>query len=97
LRGEGATERDATETLKGATVAQKNELLFQRGLNFNDLPSWQKRGVGLYWEDFEKASIDPRNQQEVVAIRRRIRQDSELPLGADYRTLVQSIWNKSEQ
>lgn len=97
LRGEGATERDATETLKGATVAQKNELLFQRGLNFNDLPSWQKRGVGLYWEEFEKVSIDPRNQQEVAAIRRRIRQDLELPLGADYRTLVKSIWDKSEK
>jgi tRNA(His) 5'-end guanylyltransferase len=27
--------------------AEKNELLFQYGINFNDLPAWQKRGAGI--------------------------------------------------
>jgi len=29
------------------SIAGKNELLFQHGVNFNDLPLWQKRGIGL--------------------------------------------------
>jgi tRNA(His) 5'-end guanylyltransferase len=24
-----------------------------KGVNFNDLPNWQKRGSGLYWEDYD--------------------------------------------
>ena len=28
----------------------KNELLFQKGINYNDLPGWQKKGVGVYCE-----------------------------------------------
>ena len=28
-------------------MSEKNELLFQRaGINFNDLPAWQRRGIG---------------------------------------------------
>jgi tRNA(His) guanylyltransferase len=38
----------------GLSIADKNELLFQHGINYNDLPNWQKRGTGLYWEDYEK-------------------------------------------
>jgi len=37
----------ATAAMKGLSVAEKNELLFQNGVNFNDLPLWQKRGSGL--------------------------------------------------
>ncbi|MFW9994665.1 MAG: hypothetical protein ACFFD4_21665 [Candidatus Odinarchaeota archaeon] len=33
------------------SIAGKNELLFQkRGINYHNLPNWQKRGVGLYWK-----------------------------------------------
>lgn len=44
LRKKGQTVGEATAGMKGLTVAQKNELLFQNGVNFNDLPLWQKRG-----------------------------------------------------
>jgi tRNA(His) guanylyltransferase len=45
--------------MKFDDLAAKNELLFQNGVNFNDLPNWQKRGVGLYWETFEKQGVIP--------------------------------------
>lgn len=48
LRKEGKNVGDATGALKGMSVADKNELLFKHGINFNDLPLWQRRGVGLY-------------------------------------------------
>lgn len=54
LRKKGQTVNEATATMSGLSVAQKNELLFQNGVNFNDLPLWQKRGSGLYWEEYER-------------------------------------------
>lgn len=48
LRKEGASVKEATALLEGKSVAWKNEFLYQRGINYNDLPSWQKRGIGLY-------------------------------------------------
>jgi len=39
-RKQGAGALQATKRLEGMSVAEKNELLFQNGINFNDLPSW---------------------------------------------------------
>src|SRR5437762_1731561 len=47
LRKDGQDVAAATEKLSGMSVATKNELLFQHGINFNDLPNWQKRGTGF--------------------------------------------------
>src|ERR1700687_3966974 len=48
LRKQGKDVGEATGTLNGMSVANKNELLFRNGINFNDVPLWQKRGIGLY-------------------------------------------------
>ncbi len=37
----------ATRRLEGATVSDKNEILFERGINFNDVPTWQKPLSGV--------------------------------------------------
>jgi tRNA(His) 5'-end guanylyltransferase len=81
LRKAGQSVAQATASLKGKTVAEKNELLFQTGINFNDLPLWQRRGTGLYWERFEREGYNPKLDQKVVTTRRRIKADRELPLG----------------
>jgi len=57
LRKENMDAQDVTRYLEGKTVAEKNELLFSRGINYNDLPAWQKRGIGLYRTD-GKIKID---------------------------------------
>ncbi len=81
---DGVSARKAGKRLIGASVSDKNELLFERGINFNDCPSWQKRGIALFWEDYEKVGVDPRTGEEKVANRRRIAVDMELPLGAEW-------------
>ena len=30
------------------------------GINFNELPAWQRRGTGLYWERYERDAVNPR-------------------------------------
>ncbi|MBS2036515.1 tRNA 5'-guanylyltransferase [bacterium] len=84
LRQEGLTVREATRQLHGRNFSWKNELLFQRGINFNDLPGWQKRGSGIYWQEYEKIGCNPLTGTETCAIRRRIHKDEDLPMGSDY-------------
>lgn len=74
LRKEGQNQKEATKAIEGVSVADKNELLFQRGINFNDLPLWQKRGIGFYWETFDREGAE----------RRRLKIDMELPQGDAY-------------
>jgi tRNA(His) 5'-end guanylyltransferase len=54
LRNTGESAPAATRRLERTTVADKNELLFQHGINFNGVPSWQRRGIGVLWETYLK-------------------------------------------
>ena len=66
-------------------------MLFQHGINFNDLPSWQKRGVGLYWEQYDRPAENPVTGEKVFARRRRIRRDLDLPMKDDYSTFLRKL------
>lgn len=91
LRKEGMSVKQATEAITGKSVAFKNELLFSHGINFNDLPSWQKRGVGVFWDNVEKAGYNPITGQQVKAVRRALRVNYELPIGEEYADYVVSF------
>lgn len=91
LRKQGKIVSEATAALKGLSVADKNELLFRHGINFNDLPLWQRRGVGLYWEEYERPGINPVTGEKVVSRRKRIRRDLELPMKDDYSAFLQKL------
>ena len=92
LRREGQDPREATQTLAGMSVADKNELLFQRaGVNFNDLPRWQKRGTGIYWERYEVEGLNPVTAEVAMATRRRLRRDFTLPSGEQYGELISEL------
>jgi tRNA(His) guanylyltransferase len=80
LRKAGADAEEASGRLLRLSVAEKNELLFQHGLNFNDVPSWQKRGIGLYWEEYDKPATNPKTGEAVMTKRRRVKRDFELPM-----------------
>ena len=88
LRKEGASVRAATGQLKGQTVAYKNELLFQHGINFNELPAWQKRGIGLYWKQVEREGYNPIKKEKVLTLRRELTMDYNLPLGEEYAKVI---------
>ena len=91
LRKEGMSAIDATKMLEGKSVAYKNELLFSRGINFDTLSSWQKRGVGVYWDSVEKVGFNPVKNEEVKTLRRELKVDYELPLGQEYAKYVVSF------
>ncbi len=95
LRRQGKSAAEATSYLERLSVADKNELLFGSGVNFNDLPHWQKRGVGLMWETYHKQATNPLTGEAVAAVRRRIRVELDLPMGERYGELVREIANRS--
>ena len=88
LRHAGATAEQVTARLSGATIADKNELLFSHGVNYNDTPAWQRRGVALHWQRQELAGEDPRTGEQLAVTRRRSTTDTDLPRGEAFRGLV---------
>ena len=91
LRGHGLTDADATRRLSGVSVPARNELLFQHGINFNDLPAWQRRGIGACWREVVEPAVDPRTGEATAAARRALHVDLDLPMKDDYDTLLRGI------
>jgi tRNA(His) guanylyltransferase len=96
LRKSGRAVDEATADLEGRTVADKNEILFRNGINFNDVPAWQKRGTALYREVYEKQGFNPKLGKAVTAQRRRVKIDRELPFGDAYDRLIRSMLAEDE-
>ena len=97
LRKEGMSRSAATSQLFGIGPDAKNEILFKHGINFNDLPAWQKRGIAFYWEDYEKRGLNPKTGEEKTAIRRRLITDINLPVGDKYSAFVANIIRTDEE
>lgn len=91
LRKEGMSVAEATAAVSGKSVAYKNEMLFERGINYDKLPSWQKRGTGVWWDTVEKPGYNPVKKREETAVRRTLRTEYELPYGAEYAELISSF------
>ena len=91
LRKQGKSVAEATGMLKGRSVAFKNELLFRNGINYDTLPSWQKKGIGVYWETVEKKGFNPVKGVEETAQRRALKVDTELPLREEYGRFIRSF------
>lgn len=96
LRKAGSSAKQATDMLKGLHSSSKNELLFKHGVNFNSLPIWQKRGVGLYWENYDKPGYNPMTKVSSVTTRRRVQVDLAIPRGEDYADLIADLIERSE-
>ncbi len=88
LRNEGFSPKKATANFLKMSTAEKNEFLFQKGINFNELPNWQKRGIGIYWESYEKEGINPITNEVVKAKRNRLKVDFDLPMKDEYSEFV---------
>lgn len=97
LRRDGLSKQAATDQLTGKSVAFKNELLFQHGINFNDLPAWQRRGAGVYYTSRTKEGFNPLTNERVTAERRVLFTDLELPFGDKYREFVLDLIKNADK
>lgn len=96
LRKEGKNPRKASSILKGQGIAFKNELLYQHGINYNNVPLWQKRGVGLYFQDVQKEGFNPITKEKVTVKRKQLYVNYELPTQKEgYEKIIDSLLEKS--
>lgn len=91
LKKGGKSASAAAGQLKNLATSAKNELLFQHGINYNDLPGWQRRGIGFYWESYQKDGVNKLTGETVQATRRRLKIDLTLPMKDEYQALLLSI------
>jgi tRNA(His) guanylyltransferase len=91
LRRQGLDDHAATEKLKGVSVADRNELLFRAGINFNDVPAWEKRGIGVLWDDEPQVGENPKTGAAVTTTRRRAVVSYDLPMKTEFEALVRGI------
>ncbi|MBK9580188.1 MAG: guanylyltransferase [Fibrobacterota bacterium] len=91
LRNDNHDANQATSKVEGLSTAQKNELLFQYGVNFNDIPNWQKRGIGVYWTQAVKEGFNPKRQESVTYERRELKVDFDLPMRDEYSAFVDRL------
>ena len=88
LRNKNHTAKQAAKIIEGKTISFKNELLFNEGINVNNLPNWQKRGVGFYWIDIKKEITTKTQQGKNKKV---LKTNLELPMGSEYSKLVESL------
>lgn len=97
LRKTGMNPRKASSVLKEQNVAFKNELLWQHGINYNDVPLWQKRGVGLYYQYFTKEGFNPITKEKVKIKRKMLYANQELPIREEYENLIELLIREDQK
>jgi len=95
LRRKGRQAGEADAELRGLSVPAKHDLLFGHGISFNALPAWQKRGTGLYWEEYDREGANPLTGEPTIARRRHIRRDLELSVRDAYSAFLQRVFRTS--
>ena len=66
--------------LFGKSGSEMQEMLFkEKGINWNDLPTWQKRGRAVYKEQYDKEGVT----------RTRIKVDDEIPIFTQDRQFIE--------
>jgi tRNA(His) guanylyltransferase len=96
LRQDNYSKSEATKRIEKISTADKNELLFTYGINFNNIPNWQKRGIGLYWENATKEGYNPHKGEVVNVLKRQLKIEYELPMKEEYDKFILSIADKEE-
>jgi len=71
---DGLTTTQAQSKMDQKSTQWKQEVLFQHGMNFNNIEEWQKRGIGIFWEQYEKEGFNPKTNQRVLALRKRLKE-----------------------
>ena len=98
LRHGGEDPKSAHATLHGLDVSGMNAMLFERfDINFDSLPSWQRRGVAMSFEQRPHPGVNPTTGEVVLGTRRGLVTHTDaLPYGAAHRSFLEAIIARSE-
>ena len=80
LRDDGFSAKQAAERLKGLKSDDLHELAWGYGINLSETPAWQRRGILVYKQKFEKDGQNLLTGEKTKAMRARIVKDWEPPI-----------------
>lgn len=80
LRKTGLSENEAAIRLRNMKASAIHELVFQHGINLAETPAWQRCGVLVFREMYEKKGFDPVKKADVTTQRTKIVQEWETPV-----------------
>ena len=66
--------------LNGLKSSDIHELLFQNGINLNDVETWKKRGIGIYKKNKKVEGFNKKENRTQVSYRKYIYVDLEIPI-----------------
>lgn len=92
-RGPRAAYREALGLSRDAISIRLRELT---GIDYDALPAWQRHGIGLYRENYEKEGVNPLTGERHLAVRRRIRVEFEPPYGAGHAEFVAALLKNAQ-
>lgn len=70
----------ANEKISGLNLSDIHELLFENGINLNDVDTWKKRGIGVYRKNKEVVGFNKKELKEQISYRSFIHVDYNLPI-----------------
>jgi len=76
----GLSEKETGLQLDKMKASSVHELVFKHGINLAETPAWQRCGILVYREKYEKTGFDPIQKKGVTTERTRIKQDWSPPI-----------------
>ena len=70
----------ANEKINGLNLSDIHDLLFENGINLNDVDIWKKRGIGVYRKNKEVIGFNKKESKEQISYRSFIYVDYNLPI-----------------
>lgn len=70
----------ANEKINGLKSSDIHELLFQNGINLNDVENWKKRGIGIYKKNKKVTGFNKAKNVEQTSYRSYIHVDCNIPI-----------------
>lgn len=73
----------ANEIIKGMKLNEVHELLFENGINLNDVDTYKKRGIGIYRKQKKVVGFNKKENRNQTSYRSYVYTDWELPKFSD--------------
>lgn len=75
----------ANDKINGMSLSDVHELLFQNGINLNDVETYKKRGIGIYRKNKKVVGFNKKENKNQTSYRSHVYTDWELPIfGEDF-------------
>lgn len=74
------TNTEANDKIKGMNLSEIHELLFENGINLNDVDTYKKRGIAVYRKNKKIVGFNKKENRNQTSYRSYIYTDWELPI-----------------